>query len=79
MNRADDTAPARAPRAPRLAYLGAAATALTMALLLAACDRPAGHSQSPSTSAGVENDLAASRPASNVGNAPPIDVATPTK
>jgi len=57
-----------------------AATALlvlTGVPLLAGCKSlpPA----SPSTQAGIENDIVASRPANNVGFAPPIMITSPTR
>jgi hypothetical protein len=48
--------------------------------LLAACESMAGMAHpSPSTQAGIENDIMAARPASNVGLAPPIEITSPTR
>jgi len=58
------------------------ATVLVLAAalpLLGACKpMPAMAGPSPSTQAGIENDIMANRPASNVGLAPPIDITQPT-
>ncbi len=54
--------------------------ALAGLLLLAACNPlPGLADQSPSTEAGIENDIMASRPANNVGLAPPIEITAPTR
>ena len=48
--------------------------------LLASCNStPVTSDPSPSTEAGIENDIMATRPASNVGFAPPIDITSPTR
>lgn len=58
----------------------AAIVLATMLVLLAGCKFPTlAQQQTPSTAAGIENDLAASLPASNAGWAPPIMVTTPTR
>lgn len=44
--------------------------------LLTACDLA---DPSPSTQAGIENDIMATRPASNVGLAIPIEITSPTR
>lgn len=58
--------------------LSAATAGLAALLSLAACERPGVTARAPSTTAGIENDIASSRPASNIGAAPPIDIAIPT-
>lgn len=54
--------------------------ALAAALpLLGACKpMPVMAQPSPSTQAGIENDIMATRPASNAGLAPPIEITAPT-
>jgi hypothetical protein len=48
--------------------------------LLAACgSMPGLADQSPSTQAGIENDIMATRPASNAGLAIPIEITSPTR
>ena len=52
---------------------------VTVLPLLGACKpMPVMAGPSPSTQAGIENDIMATRPASNVGLAPPIDITQPT-
>lgn len=46
--------------------------------LLGACKPMPVMAEPASTQSGIENDLMATRPASNVGLAPPIDLTAPT-
>ena len=54
-----------------------AALALAALLPLVACE-PGPTAKAPSTQAGIEADIMATRPASSAGLAPPISVTAPT-